>query len=122
MPGNSKNDNRRDISKILDSSSSAISVPTVATSAIFTMKAQYPKMSMMMPLSQSNTPGASLFNSKNVSEFLKTWENLCEDYLVNDVNRLRKLPRYCSRLIRLYVETIPEYERKDWEGLKTVLL
>ena len=75
-----------------------------------------------MPLPQPNTPGAPLFNSKNISEFLKAWENFYKDYLVSEADRLRKLPRYYSRLIRIYIETIPEYEKKDWDGLKTVLL
>jgi hypothetical protein len=39
MPGNSKNDNRRDILKVSDSFFSVISASTVAISAISTMKA-----------------------------------------------------------------------------------
>jgi hypothetical protein len=83
---------------------------------------QHQQVSIMMPLPQPNTAGMPHFTGKNISEFLRTWENLCEDYGVSEADRLRKLPRYCDRLIGMYVETIPEFQDKDWEGLKKVLL
>jgi hypothetical protein len=86
---------------------STIATPTSS------MDASYPRMGMMIPLPQPNSPGAPRFIGKNISEFLKTWENLCEDYMVTPADRLRKLPRYCDRMISLYVETIPEYKEKN---------
>jgi hypothetical protein len=76
---------------------------------------------MLMPLPQPGTSGTPYFTGKNVSEFLKAWENLCEDYGVSSADQLRKLPRYCARLIGRYIETIPECQAKDWGGLKTGL-
>src|SRR3954449_12346041 len=85
----------------------------MATLMISNMESHYPWIGMLMPLPQPGTPGAPYFTGKNVSEFLKTWENLCKDYQVSSADQLRKLPRYCARLIGLYIETIPEYQTKD---------
>ena len=76
----------------------------------------------LVPPPKPGTPGAPFFTGKNVSEFIKTWENMCEDYRLSAADQHRKLPRYCDRLIRFKVETLPEYKAKDWQGLKKAML
>ena len=109
--------NSRDSSRTSEAASSAMSTPAISNA-----DGHYPRMGMLMPLPQPGTSGAPHFTGKNVSEFLKTWENLCEDYGVTSADQLKKLPRYCTRLIGRYIETIPEYQTKEWDSLKTILL
>jgi len=42
--------------------------------------------------------------------------------MVSATDRLRKLPKYCDKLIGLYVETIPQFQEKNWDRFKAVML
>jgi hypothetical protein len=109
--------NSRDSSRTSEAASSAMATPMMSN-----LESHYPRMGIFMPLPQPGAAGTPHFTGKNVSKFLKAWEHLCGDYGVSLADKLEKLPRYCDQLIGDYIETIPEYQAKDWNGLKKRLL
>ena len=56
-----------------------------------------------MSLSPPNTPGAPYFKKKNIIDFLKAFNNLCDEYSVNKIARLKKIIRYYKTRIYKYI-------------------
>ena len=73
------------------------------------------------PLPAPTSPGALLFKGENVTEFLNSWWDLCVDHGVPMDERVRRVSKYCIPSIRGYVESLPEYDSRDWTGLWKVL-
>ena len=70
-----------------------------------------------MPL--PNTPDAPpLFVGPNVTEFLERYQDVAEDCGLSKEEMVKRLPKYCEYTVtRPYVESMKEWEDKDWEAL-----
>lgn len=67
------------------------------------------------------TAGAPYFDGSNVSEFLDVYDDMCTDYKVSSLKKLKQLPQYCESLTGGYIRTLAEYVEKDYDGLRKVL-
>lgn len=69
------------------------------------------------------TSGAPTFNGKEVSEFLRTLHSLFRNHgITREEGKISALCDYVSVSVCEWVESLPEYERKDYEGLEKRLL
>ena len=53
-----------------------------------------------------DTQNVFSFNEKNVSNFLKTYDEICKTHSIIDKNKIRRLHRYCTSVINQYVKII----------------
>jgi hypothetical protein len=53
----------------------------------------------MMIMSSSETFETSFFDEINVIDFLNRYENLCNDFRLENAKKARRLSRYCDVLI-----------------------
>ena len=44
-----------------------------------------------------------------------------DDYYLSESEKVRRLPKYIKDNIGEYIKTLPKYEARDWEALKTLL-
>src|SRR5579859_4235505 len=58
--------------------------------------------------------GALFFDKTNVSEFLKRWEEECEEVGYTDAQKCVKLPAYCAEDTRITIRNLKGYEEKSW--------
>src|SRR5579859_6144928 len=58
--------------------------------------------------------GALFFDKTNVSEFLKRWEEECEEVGYTDAQKCVKLPAYCAEDTRIVIRNLKGYEEKSW--------
>ncbi len=65
---------------------------------------------------------AFFFIKRNITEFLKQWEQLCEDYSLNIINVKRRLPIYCVPLIKKAVKAFFKYTKELAKNFKKRLL
>ena len=56
---------------------------------------------MLMPISK--VPDILWFKGKNVTDFLKAFNNMCDDYSIESVKQLKKICCYCKRYMHEYV-------------------
>ena len=50
---------------------------------------------------------------KNVTNFLKRYENLYKDYKLSEVKQFRKLSRYCKKIINDSIKIMKEFSNDD---------
>ena len=64
-----------------------------------------PSASMIykMLMSASEVSDASWFKEKNITDFLKAFNNMCDDYSIESVKQLKKICYYCKRHIYEYI-------------------
>lgn len=67
------------------------------------------------------TMAAPYFDGSSITEFLETYEDMCNDYQVCDKEKLRQMPRYCESLTESYIKTLAEFVEDDYQDLKEVL-
>ena len=77
------------------------------------------KVMGMMP--RPGQPGALLFDGKKVTKFLKDWSIECEEYGLTDVQKCKRLPKYCTEDIGEVVERLKGYTSEDWTLLQSEL-
>jgi phosphoserine phosphatase len=58
--------------------------------------------------------GALSFNKANVTEFLKRWEEECDEVGYSDAQKCTKLPTYCAEDLRIAVESLEGFASKNW--------
>src|SRR5579859_2772581 len=58
--------------------------------------------------------GTLFFDKTNVSEFLKRWEEECEEVGYTDAQKCVKLPAYCAEDTRIAIRNLKGYEEKSW--------
>lgn len=81
----------------------------------------YPVLRMMLPT--PNSMGAPFFDGKNVTEFLENLSDMYDDAGIKDEDqKVKRLARYCGPTVGPWVKTLIEYDERNWEGLKAVLL
>src|SRR5579859_1856522 len=61
--------------------------------------------------------GALFFDKTNVSEFLKRWEEECEEIGYTDAQKSVKLPAYCAEETRIAIRNLGGFEEKSWVRL-----
>src|SRR5437773_2290933 len=59
-------------------------------------------------------PRALSFDRTDISDFLKDWGLECEEYGLTDVQKCKKLPRYCGKDISEAIQKLDGYEKGDW--------
>jgi hypothetical protein len=80
----------------------------------------YRHHAFMMP--PRGTPGAPFFGGKNITEFIRQFDDLCDDYDVPRDQKVRRVLRFCSTEIEEYLRTEPIFTELDWEKAKTFML
>ena len=53
---------------------------------------------------------ASFFKEKNVTDFVKAFNNLYNDYKINKKNRIIKVSRYYKRNICKYIQSLLKFK------------
>ena len=127
--GPRRTNSHRDVSRASESSS-AMATPTMSPPQEVSQDGppqgavtqDYQRIRMLGPMPQPLAQGSPHFSGKNISEFLKAYENLCDDWEVSGLDRVRKVVRYCDRLLGTYIENVDSYIEKDWDRLKKDLL
>ena len=59
-----------------------------------------------MLISVPKAPDASWFKEKNITDFLKAFNNMCDDYSIESVKQLKKICYYCERHIHEYIHSL----------------
>ncbi len=70
---------------------------------------------------RAGQPGALSFDGNNVTDFLKDWDMECEEYGLTDVQKCKKLPRYCNKDIGEAIQMLQGYVNEDWTVLQQEL-
>jgi len=58
--------------------------------------------------------GALSFDKTNVTEFLKRWEEECDEVGYTKAQKWVKLPAYCAEDTRIAIRNLKGYEEKSW--------
>ncbi len=72
-------------------------------------------------MSLLKTSKVSYFEEKNMTDFLERYEDFCDNYELNQINRFRKLSRYCDKIIDDNIKTKIEYIDFNWQELKKTM-
>ena len=104
-------DNTQNLNQITPSSSSEGSNDSHESIGVETLRIQDGRIHYPMPL--TGTVGAPYFTGQNVTDFLERFDNMCEEYGVKKLDKIRKLPWYCEKSIGEYIRMLSEYEAKD---------
>ncbi|KIX00544.1 uncharacterized protein Z518_09609 [Rhinocladiella mackenziei CBS 650.93] len=62
------------------------------------------------------------FNGTNVTEFLRTFDDFCDDFGYAQEVRAARVVRYCTGAISAYLRSLPEYTAGVWSDMKTAML
>jgi Protein of unknown function (DUF4100) len=66
-------------------------------------------------------PGALYFDNTNITEFLRRWDNECEDFGLTDPQKCTRLPDYCTPETKDTIELLSGYKSKNWTTLQSEL-
>ena len=66
---------------------------------------------MLMPVLK--VPDTPWFKGKNVTDFLKAFNNMCDDYSIESVKQLKKVYCYCERHIYEYVCSLVNLKKNN---------
>ena len=72
-------------------------------------------------MSSLKTSRVSYFEEKNMTDFLERYEDFCDDYKLNQIDRFRKLSRYCDKIIDDSIKIMIEYIDFNWQELKKTI-
>ena len=61
----------------------------------------------------SEVSDASWFKEKNITDFLKAFDNMCDDYSIGSVKQLKKVCYYCKRHICKYICSLISLEKDN---------
>ena len=65
------------------------------------------------------TPGAPMFDGKNITHFLDLYDQLCSHYRLSESEKIYRLPLYCEYFIGRYVRIL--IEDVDWTAARVIL-
>ena len=65
---------------------------------------------------------AFYFENINVIDFLNRYEDFCYDFHFNEIEKMRRLFRYCEMIINQFIEIIEHWIVKNWIQLRKILL
>ena len=60
-------------------------------------------------MSSLETSKVLYFEEKNMTDFLERYEDFCDDYELNQIDRFCKLSRYCNKIIDNSIKTMIKY-------------
>ena len=63
-----------------------------------------------------------MFDRSNITEFLESYEGLCQDYHVQETDMSTRLPRYCTSFVAETVKSLKEWQDRDYKKLRKALL
>ena len=66
-------------------------------------------------------PGASIFDSNDITNFLKQFQDMCDEYSISVKQRIKKLLRYCEVTIGWYIKSLSTYVKRSWKDLRKEL-
>ena len=66
---------------------------------------------MLMPVSEA--PNILWFKGKNITDFLKTFNNICNDHSIESVEQLKKIYYYCKRYIYEYICSLINFKKDN---------
>jgi hypothetical protein len=89
----------------------------LTTPASFALPANYRFGVMPRP----GQPGALHFDNTNISEFLRRWNNECEDFGLTDAQKCSRLPDYCTPETKDTIELLSGYTESNWTTLQSEL-
>jgi hypothetical protein len=95
-------------------------IKNVSMDASIAAPAPAPTIRFPIMIPQPGTPGAPLFTGRNITEFLRLFDDLCDDYGVDASQRARRVTRYCSLEIGTYLRMI--LEDSDWPRAKAAMV
>ncbi len=72
-------------------------------------------------MSSFETSRVSYFEEKNMTDFLERYEDFCDDYELNQIDRFCKLSRYCNKIINDSIKTMIKYIDFNWQELKKMM-
>ena len=67
-------------------------------------------------------PDALWFKGKNITDFLKAFNNMCDDHSIESIEQLKKVCYYCERYIHKYVCSLVDLKKNNWESFKKLLI
>jgi len=73
-----------------------------------------------MSISTSESTEASHFDGINVTDFLETWENICQDHNLIKKLIMQQLSLYCKNLISKHIKSLSKYKSQNWEQPKNI--
>lgn len=68
----------------------------------------------IMPMLYPGAPGCLFFEGTNITEFLERYKNICEDYQISLVEKIRRLPLYCKIFTARHVKSVIAFSGSDW--------
>ena len=80
-----------------------------------------PGHQFIMAMPYPGTPGTPFFDGRNVTDFLDRFSDLCEDYKLSADEKMKRLPRYCDMRIGRTIETMKEWNLRDWTKFRQCL-
>ncbi len=72
-------------------------------------------------MSSLETSKVLYFEEKNMTDFLERYEDFCDDYELNQIDRFCKLSRYCNKIIDNSIKTMIKYINFNWQELKKMI-
>ncbi len=98
---------------------SATLISSRASSEIDTITMSFLKYLTLMSSLETST--VSYFEEKNMIDFLERYEDFCDDYELNQIDRFRKLSRYCNKIIDDNIKIMIKYIDFNWQKLKKIM-
>lgn len=65
--------------------------------------------------------GASMFNERNVTDFLNTFEEICAEHKLSESEKIKRLHRYCTPTNEQYIRSIFVDEDMNWKKIRKLL-
>lgn len=82
---------------------------------------QVQSIQLQMQFPMVGMAGSPYFDGSDVTEFLDRWDDLVAECGISHEHSLRRLPQYCTPLIKENLRSMPEYESGDWMEFKEMM-
>ncbi|KAI5284247.1 hypothetical protein KEM52_002994, partial [Ascosphaera acerosa] len=76
---------------------------------------------LVYPMPQPGFIGALLFSGEDVMQFLRRYEQQAADHKLSDAVAVARLPEYCTRNVRDWIKSLPEYSKGDFKGVMSLM-
>ena len=77
---------------------------------------------LVIPMPYPSSPEAPYFDGANVTDFVEKFDELCSDRGLTDLDKCKRVVKYCDPETRGFIESLPEYIDKTWKPLMRVLI
>jgi hypothetical protein len=48
-----------------------------------------------------------------MTRFVKEWDDICEDYGIKIIEKIRRIPKYIIKVIKKYIRAQEKYEKRN---------